>query len=177
MFDSKEYLIGFITGFLIIVAAAVILFALLKRKNMVKTEYDERQQLARGKAFTAAFLVLAVYLILDGMFNMVTDIVWADRFTENFIGISISAMVFAIYSIQKDAYISFKQNPRLIIISFSLLAVVNIILGIMTAVIGDGFVTGGALNFHTANLVIAVMFIILTTVYIIKLSADKKNKE
>ena len=52
---------GFVIGIVIGLIACVVLFKISNTNHKSKTEYDERQQVIRGKAYRYAFYVLAVY--------------------------------------------------------------------------------------------------------------------
>lgn len=173
---SLDYILGFFTGFLLVVIVAVVLVIILKKNKLFNTKYDERQQLARGKAFKAAFVTLFAYLCISGLFDFIFDIKWADYFVEVFIGICISATVFASISILNDAYLPLRESKKSWIILFSFIGVCNLALGIFNVIDGN-MLTDGILNFHSNNLIIAAVFFIIIGVFIWKNAIDKKTDE
>ncbi len=175
MTHSVSYVLGFLLGVFVAVAAALLIYWLIKRKTGKDVwKYDERQELARGKAFKAAYFVLLGYLLVYGLFSLATGIEWCDTFTGVIIGACISAAVFAIVCIFNDAYISFRQNPKFITLLFGLLGLFNLLIGIFRG-INEGFVKDGMLNNQITNIVVGSMLLILLVIYLIKLALDKRK--
>jgi len=173
---SVSYVLGFVVGLLITMGFFII--SSLVRKNKGKPcEYDERQLLARGKAYKAAFFVLIVYLLVEGSFKLVTGIEWADSMTRSFIGICLSVTVFAIICILNDAYLSLKEKPAHCIAVFSLIAFVNLAVVLANYFLKVSFLSEGMLNYHIINFIILIMFAVIMVVFIGKLLHDKKTEK
>ena len=169
--NSKEYAIGFMVGLLTV----VIVFWLIGKRSKNKCEYDERQIIARGKAFKAAYVSLFGYLCLTGVFDAATGIVWADFFTEAVIGLAISATVFAVNAIIRDAYVPLSRNVRGLIIVFLAFAAINISFIIIRLVGGGSLLTDGKFNVNSVTVIVSVMMFILSCVLGIKQARDKKQ--
>ena len=102
MGEKYYWVFGFCCGFIAVVIVTLII-ANIKRKKNTYTEYDERQVLARGKAYKSAFFVLIGYIIVCALVN-VLEINWAELSVQMFIGLFFSTAVFVGISIFNDAY-------------------------------------------------------------------------
>ena len=65
------------------------------KRTIKHNKFDERQMLARGKAFRAAYIVLVSYLAVYAFIDLLV-IVWSDGFTGILIGICLSVTVFVV---------------------------------------------------------------------------------
>ena len=107
---SNEYMLGFavavIFGFL-----AVLILAIVKRRKGVKEEYDERQELVRGKAYKAALFTLMIYLCVDMMVGFIWR-AWAMPGVSSALGVFLAVGVFVAVCIRNDALLALRQNPK-----------------------------------------------------------------
>ncbi len=122
---SASWAIGFVVGIFI-----VILVRIARGKGAGKGEYDERQQVARGKAYTAAYATLLLY-ILGWMVLRSLEIPFFTQAISVFVGALLSIAVFVGYSIFSDAYFKASESPRLWIGIICAVGVVNLGLGIL----------------------------------------------
>ena len=68
MGEKYYWVLGFCCGFIAVVIVTLIIANIKKKKNTY-TKYDERQILARGKAYKSAFFVLIGYIIACALVN------------------------------------------------------------------------------------------------------------
>jgi putative transcriptional regulator len=176
METSPEYVWGFITGLAIVVAAAVLVFYAMKKRNC-ETRYDERQQVIRSRAYRAAFWTLAAYLALSGLFSTATGLEWADAMTGSFIGICIAVTVFVVISISGDAYFGIHEKPGFYLPLFAILIVVNAGMGIINLLDGEAFVTDGRLNFHCTSFIIVAVFLAIFIALAVKAISRRRRDE
>lgn len=171
MYDFMRFALPII----LLVIMAIVIFK-SKRSCMKKGSFDERQQFMRGKAYKSAFFVLIFYLLIAGWYDLCGCIIWCDRITESFIGICLSATVFAIQCVLSDAYMSLKEKPAGIISLFSAIGIINLVLGIINLSQRGYAFSNGVLNFRSINFFAGITILIILTVFIAKLQADKKVK-
>ena len=151
---STEFILGFATGIVLIAVGALI----VAKKFKQQSKFDERQQLLRSRAYQAAFWVLAAYMCINGIFNMMTGIAWADMMTSSFIGICVAITVFVVICIRRDAYFPINQKPKLYFVLFGGLIVMNLALGMLNVFDDDtSFLTDGMLNYHVISFVVAAL--------------------
>lgn len=171
MEHSVWYLAGFLFGLAVVAIIGIVW--LIKRRGAC--EYDERQELARGKAFQAAFFVLFGYLVITGILDLVWGIRFGDSFTSSFVGICIAIVVFACSCIAHDAYFSIHDKPRNMILIFVLLTVVNGLIGIIN-LLKYGFMPNGILTTDSMNLICAVMSLCILVAILLKLRHDRAEE-
>lgn len=176
MKPSPEYVLGFFVG---ILAGLAILFVLYKilRKKKGPCKYDERQLLARGKAYRAAFWTLVAYSLLNGLLFVGTGIRWADEMTVPFIGVCLAATVYAVICILKDAYFSIMDRPGFYYGLFGLIMAGNLATFTLAAAKKTSYSTDGMLNFRCMNLVVVAVFAVIMITMAAKQLHDKKNAE
>lgn len=172
---SGSYILGFCVGLGSVILIGAIIFLIAKNNRNQIREYDERQKAVRGVAYKYAYITLAAYVICNAVFTSVTDIKWADAFTEAFIGLCVSFLVFIILCIFKDAYLSLSERPKNVILTLGIVGAANAVMG-LTAILQKSMITDGVLTFHSANLVCAVMTGIVLCIYIPKILSDKKAR-
>ncbi len=167
-----------VAGVILFIAAAAVAYSMMRRSRGGEQKFDERQTLARFKAYRAAFWTLVAYLTLNALYASVSGQKWGDAIVEPLTGICAAFTVFVVLCVFSDAYFALNENRRLYLILFAVIAIANGALVILNAASGDGFITDGALNFHVMNIVVLAMFVILFIALAIKaLIARREAKE
>ena len=101
--SDAAWVIGYAGGALL--AGLVVWLTGKKRPR----QYDERQIAARGEAFRAGFIVLAVYETVYALLSGL-GVRYADEMAGPLVGIILSAAVFAVFAIARDAYDALGQK-------------------------------------------------------------------
>lgn len=105
---------GIVTG-IVVAVLLVVLMAVLFRKQggagFGRAKYDERQLLARGKAYRAGFFTVLIYELLYA-FGDLMELRWTVPFTGVMIGLFLGIAVFGVVAICQDAYLSLNEKPR-----------------------------------------------------------------
>lgn len=162
--------------FPVAIAFGVAFFLLLRRRASYR-EYDERQRLARGKAYQAAFWTLAAYSLFSALMNDVADIQWADVATGTFMGLFLAIAVFAIICIITDSFFSFKDRPSPYFTLLLIIIVANLLIFFLNLADGTPMVTDGLLNIHSLNVLAVAAFIPIYATLVAKHLYDKKHAE
>ena len=147
MGEKYYWVLGFCCGFIAVVIVTLII-ANIKRKKNTYTEYDERQVLARGKAYKSAFFVLIGYIIACALVN-VLEINWAELSVQMFIGLFLSG-VLAFIAGAEYLGIAFGQK---------------------------NFVTNGIANLDIIPIIVMIWAISIFVMVVIKTIIDKKAVE
>lgn len=173
MFMSINFIfvIGIVVG-LLLVAIGCIAVASANRKKGCLTEYDERQQLARGNAFKLAFITLALYLLVVSILDSI-GIRFGDMTTVSTAGICFSVTLYACSCILHDAYLSIRDKPATIIVILVIMTVINGVLSVMHIVSGK-IMQDGMLTFYSCNLFCAIMSVIILAALLLKLSLNRR---
>lgn len=164
--------LGFVTGILVVAIVCAVLGKMAKKKGVFgKGQYDERQQIARGRAFTWAYAVLLVYLAVWMVFRsmeipffMEGDSVWA--------GALLSIAVFVGYSIFHDAYFKASESPKTWIVIICACGLLNLVIGIgrllRAASLADRF------N-NNMNLFVGLLLVATLVMLLIKRAIDRRE--
>lgn len=169
--EKLFYSLGMVAGFVLVFL--VCLFAHLlyrKKKGKSTNDYDERQKAIQGVAYKYSFFTVIAYYIANGLFcKLFGD--WLDTMSMNFVGICLGLVVFAGYSIIKDAYVSLSGNLSRYIIVFLVVSAINF------AGFFGNIITKGDDETFSVNLVCGVTLLIVSVIAIIKIIIDKKAEK
>lgn len=167
------YIAGIICGLAICVVIGLI-FRLRrgKKSNQGKVEYDERQLLARGRAYKAGFFVTLIYCLLFAALS-VTEIAFFQSVTGMLIGVFLGIAVFAVTAIRNDAYLGLNENKRSFLILGIIVAAANLIIGVCNGLEGN-LLKDGQLTFDCLNLMVGILFTVIVAALLIH---DRQNKK
>lgn len=169
--DNFMWVMGFVTGFLIV--AVIFGVVVSKKKNKQDKKYDERQVLARGSAFSAAFFTAMGYMVVCALVDMM-EIKWAELGVQMLLGLFLCVSVFASVSILKDAYLTPGTGKKASIISFSVVIAANGFSFVHSLIIGESIIENGMLGYLSVNLGVLLAFIEILAVIVIKHFIDSK---
>lgn len=176
MTDKNIWLIGFLVGLLAVAVVAFIIF-LVKTKDEINVKYDERQLIARNNAYKFSFFTLIGYCVLCGVLDT-SEIRWATLCTQMFIGVVLSAMVFVILCVIKGAYNGLNQNGTVSAVFTGFIGLLNLIVFIVNVFVdNESLLTDGMLNESIINLCVAVMFLAVAVIQLVKNRMEKKTGE
>lgn len=158
-----EYKLGVVAGMLAGLAVGFLVIHILKRRTIIDFTFDERQMLARGKAYTWAFFTLAVMTLVEAVY---TELVgrWCDSLFGAFLCIGVSVVVFAGTCIRNDAYMSLKEKPRTVMLTFGIIALFNLLVSLSP--IHEGLIfQNGVVTFRAINLACAALLAVIMVIY------------
>jgi len=166
------YKLGFVTGFLMVIVAALIARKVFHREPTV---YDERQERIRGiaykYAFTAMCVTSVVYFFLCGL-----DL---DRFIEPALAIFIiviaGIITYAAYCIVNGAYFGINNNKKKWLVLDFVVVVINAACAIEEYVDGDAMENGTLQLTGNANLICAVAFGAVLIALVVKDARDRRE--
>lgn len=171
MEHSVAYLMGMAVGIVTVVIVAIVAKVVFKKK-VFSCEYDERQELIRGRAFKYGFWVMAAYFLVYGVLAEFLKFKHIGSGSLSVLGVGIGILVFAVYAIWHDAYYALTENPKRFTMLFGAIMVLNLVGGIRY--IRD---SNGDNGIVSVNLIFAVVFMVILLVQILKVIKEKKNKE
>ena len=174
---SAEYMLGMLCGVLLgIILIAILLRWTKKRGTGGKCQYDERQQLVRGKGFQYAFATL---VICNGLYAF-EDAVVPSRIMESGLAIGmcvvISVAVYACYCIWNDGYFALNENPTRVIIVFGLIALVNILV-FARETYSTGILEDGRLIMPCLNLCCGILLLVISLAILVKKRRSGREAE
>ena len=166
--------LGFVTGILVVAIVCTVMAKMAKKKGCAgKGEYDERQQIARGKAFTWAYATLLVYLAVWMVFRSM-DIPFFMEGVSVIIGALLSIAVFVGYSIFHDAYFKASESPRTWLIIISAISLLNMGTGVGKLFRGE---TIAERLYNKMNLFVGALFVVVLVCVVIKRAVDRSSGE
>ncbi len=166
---SAGVLVGIVIG--LIVSFFAIKF--FNRDGKIRTEYDEMQEIIRGKAYRIAFftlvIALAILLVLDIMevaLPMTNSVLY---FGLIVIGIAVQAG----YSILNGAYFGLNNNKAKFWGVMITVTVINLLVSIM-AIVSGRMVVDGKLQDPCINLLCAALCGVIAIFSVIPKKADEE---
>lgn len=158
-----EYRIGMACGLFLGLLAGVGLVALLFKKKVLDMYFDERQERVRGVAYKYGFVALAVSIFAYGILETLLGR-WCDTLVGCTLCVCLAMVVFAVVCIRKDAYLSLYEKPKSVMVTFAVISVVNLLIGLTDGLQGQ-LVADGVLTFHAVNPICGVMLLVVLAVY------------
>ncbi len=160
-----DHSIAYYAGVACGIIAVAVLGALLAKKakkngRPAPGEYDERQQLARSKAFKYAYFTLIAYQVVNALLEDLFSIVWCEASASLFVGVCLSLAVFVCICIWNEAYLDLSENPRHVLAFLVIATGINLLMGLFRFADGDLINAAGQLTNHSINLTCGLMCLI-----------------
>jgi hypothetical protein len=163
--------LGFVVGMLLcIIITLVVCFVLLSILNTdrrAKTVYYERQQMVRGKGYKYSFYTIIGLLVLLITFDVGDIQLPIKHSVLYFCVIVVGIMVHTTYCIFNDGYFGLNNPPKLYYISFIVIGLMNVLIGILNG-LKTGFTDDGMLDTPVINFLCGMMFVVLGISILIK---------
>ena len=176
MDHSLGYNFDMLAGVLVGALVGVGIVALLFKLKVMDLTFDERQERARGQAYKYGFWTLLTCLLLYGFSDMVLGR-WCDVITGVMLCAAAALIVFGSVCIVKDAYLSLKEQPRAVLTMLTIVAALNLAIGVMNwkggRVVKDGVLTYGAVNGICGFMVLVILVVYLVNYLLAKREAGE----
>ena len=174
---NTEYAAGIFAGIFSALLVYLIIRKITRKEKLNNNDFDERQELVRGRAYKYGFFTLVILLTLVmAAFELGAGIPVTPGLAI-FISLLISIDVYAIYSIMHDAYFGIGANRRRYSLFFLIIILINAVGGFPNI---QEFLRSG----HTvldlgssANITVAIAFLPVLAAMIAKnISDDKEDR-
>lgn len=168
-------MIGIAVGIMIGLIICLILYKLMNKDGKIKTQYDEMQQIIRGKGYCYAFYAIMIceaLLILLSVGNVRLPF---DNACLHFLIIFIGVIIHITYCIFKDAYIGLNTNMKRFIIIMIVVSVINF-MSAFVALKGGEMMIDGQLQPPFINFLCGLLFVILAIELLIKKTIDNRSE-
>ena len=154
----------------------VLILAVVQRENSMKQNYDERQELLRGRGakyglLSMMFLNATLYLL-----ESVGVQIPMSAGIAVILSVFVGAGVYAVYCIWMDAYVALNQRAGAVAGGLFIIGVINLIIGI-TAFLEDGIIQNNQLIDRSLNLFCGIMMIILCGAMLLKRTSSDREEE
>ncbi len=170
------YKIGVAVGVFIGIILVCIFIRYVRNDGSAKANYDERQELVRGRGYKLGFFSL---LISKGAIIFAREMGYElplETNMESFIVICIGIAVFVTYAIWNEGYFAINENPKKLLTIFLIAIGINVI-ATLNSFNSDLIIKEGKLTFSAANLVCIILFVVIFLVLLIKTIVDKIDRE
>lgn len=164
-----------VAGLIIGLILVAIVLKVTKRDGSFKCKFDERQELVRGRGFKYAFFTLISYNLFLGLIYPALEKEFMDESIKLILGVLLAILVYACYCIWHEGYFSLNENPKRVLIAFAIIALSNLLIGVVQ-LSHFGFLVDGKITYHSTNLFCALMFIIVFITLLLK-SISNKGEE
>lgn len=171
--SSTYAFLGIIT---IPLAIVILCLTVSKKTDSSKSEYDERQLIARGEAAKYSLLTLGIYNALWLMAQISEINIPVINETVIGIGLSLAVLVHVTYSIWKDAYFALNENRKVLMIVFAIIAGINILI-LISYIVHGTLINNGKLGIGGLTIATCVMFVWIFSMLVAKSIKDKKEAE
>ena len=166
----------FAACFLSVCIVWFIILMIIRKKDAQQISYDERQLIARNRAYKYAFFVLMLYFAVMELIDIIGafEYYWAPESNLG-VGLFLSLGTFVVISIFQDAYIpSGKGKTKTSLFTFALLGIYQLYIGISKVIENGGILFDGQINIPV-SLSIGILFIVVCMAQLLKLAIDYKS--
>lgn len=139
-------------------------------------EFDERQEIVRGKAFMYGFFIMIVYYGIAALCTMCDIVIPLEMEVLLFVGIMIGILLFACYCVWKDAYFSLNEKKKTLIAAFGIIGLADILIGIYN-LLDSLIIENGKMNYRGLPFLCGAMMVVLLITVAVKTVCDRKNEE
>ena len=150
------YTAGVACGLFVGLMLVAVIYSLKIKKN-TGCEFDERQQLMRGKAFKYGFIAMLVYLFTYGILTDMAGFSFGDNLTPSVIAVLVGVGTFATVCIWKDAYFALQEKAKPFILLDFLLMLINFINAYSHLRDSSRKTNAGYLNLATALVLLCIL--------------------
>lgn len=141
-----------------------------------ETKYDERQLKVRGDGFKYGFYVEIIYNGILFLLHLAEIKIPIAEEVLLFFGIITSVSVYVIYCILKEAYVSINESASRFKTMFSILGVMNIVMG-LSAFSHGNMIENGVLTYRCLNWLCGIFLLVTVVVLHIQTKMAEKEEE
>lgn len=165
-----SYYFGFALGVLLVFLIVFVITMLMRRYGSggwgMKSEYDERQKVAQGKAYQAGFWTLVVSGAAIFVVEMSGAVLPISYTIAHFLSLFLGIMVYVISCIFRDAYMGLNDNPKRWMLIDGAIAAVNLIISYTNFANGqNGWI----------NLICALMLLVVMAAFLLKMYLNRSS--
>ena len=171
---SIGFAIGALLGVLLGVGMLLVILIITTKNYSVKRDYDERQELVRGKGYKYGFLTMIIANIVLGYVSMFFQKPIMDTCFSMVLSVALGGLVNIHYCIWKEGYFSLNEKPKTFIIIMAIIAVWQYMT--FAGFLKTGVIVDGMITYRCTNLVMGVL-LTFTLVDLLAKSISQKREE
>ena len=173
---SNALMYGVACGVAVGLVICVVVFKWFNKDGKIKTQYDEMQEKARGKAYMYGFWAILICEAVLAILSLGDVKLPFSGYTLHFLVIMIGVLVQASYSVWHDAYKGMNTNTHRFAVFCVFISLFNFFPAVMAIINGNMYVDG-QLQLPFINLICGTMFIVIGLEILIKRIVDKTEPE
>ncbi len=158
---------GYVTGLLFVVLFIALGFIIQRsRGDNAKEIFDERQLLARFKAYKAGLFTLLIGILADALLKILGAAPYEDPLGE-IVVLLIGVGVFAVQAIRHDAFMALNRNYGKQMVLYAVICITQLINAVSHWHSGD-LVREGRLTLDCISLFCAALFLVIIVMLLIR---------
>ncbi|MBE5883791.1 MAG: hypothetical protein E7291_05195 [Lachnospiraceae bacterium] len=172
---SNGWQAGIVFGVILGILIVVIMLAATKKGERVKCDYDERQEIVKGKGFQYGFFTVIICNAILIFLSVLKVTFLREMEAALFISVVLGVAVYVSYCIWNDGYFALNENRKSLIIIFATIGILNIAIGIRN-IINGSFIRNGSLTFESINFFCGLLMLEILIVILLKKMRDGKEE-
>lgn len=168
------FAIGALLGVLLGVGVLLGILIITTKNHTVKRDYDERQELVRGKGYKYGFLTMLIANMTLGYISLFFQKPIMDTCFSMVLSMALGGLVNIHYCIWKEGYFSLNEKPKVFITIMAILAVWQY--ASFAGYLKSGVVVDGMITYRCTNLVMGVL-LTFTLVDLLAKSISQKRED
>ena len=168
--------VGMAMGLMVGLVICVVLFKIANKDHKVKTQYDERQELIKGKGYTYGFYTMMFMEVVVMLLEMSGIELPIENYLVHTIAILVGALVLCAHSIWNGVYWGLNNNRKRYAIILVIAVILNII-PVAAATAHDSLAGHGINSIPVLNIIVLVWMAIIGVIALAKKCVDAKNTE
>lgn len=176
--ENSGKMLGFVCvmGAIIGVVLCVILYAIAQKDNSMKQNYDERQELNRGRG--AKYGIYTMFLLNMALFLMETAGISLPMSAglALFISTLVGGCVFAVYCVWKEAYYALNQKANVFTGVLFVIGIINMVTGVKAFVDGVA-IQNNQFTLRSLNLFCAIMVLVVCGALVLRKVCRDREEE
>lgn len=173
---SNAWALAMVLAVIIGVLLIIVLMAITQTGDSMRQNYDERQELLRGRGFKYGFYAMLILNLV--MFTLETAEVYLPMSAgyAPFLSALIGVGVYAVYCIWNDAYVALNQKAATMAMIFLVMGAMNLLMGINALVKGTA-IQNNQLTFRSMNLLCGIEMLVVCGALILKKVCKDREEE
>ncbi len=167
-------MIGAVVGMLVGIGLVALIFMISNKNKKIRSDYDERQKIIRGKGYQYGFYAMVFYGALIFLLGMGGIEIPMEPSVEAFSYIFVGIVTDIVYCIFHDAYWGLNNNKKRYLIIMGAVSVVNLLV-VVGALRGGELVVDGKLSTMGVNLLCTVLFVVMFVSIAVKMILEKRE--
>lgn len=170
------YAMGVGAGILMGLLCVAVILAWTKKGRSVKCQFDERQELIRGRGAKYGFFTLLFCNLVMFTLELAEVPIFADTEVLTAMTCLIGICVYVVYCIWHEGYFALNENRGRLIAVFAVITILNFACGAMNIAHGE-MIEDGRLTFRCINLLCGIVFLVIfATMLLKKICEDRKDE-